>query len=177
MATAQRKRKSGLRQPNGRLRQPSKTEREEFAKRMERVEMQTVLDQPHRRGKMDQGCECALGRLFLRNNQLRRELKDSAEHYRDTRRRWQSAWGAPTLDCIEGGNGNGPSDRLVRQWAKDISEMEHEIVRVCPLSQFQQLVCEEIDIKPEYEKLAILAMIAIAKLTGRLGEKCHPFER
>jgi len=179
MATPKRKRKPGLRQPNGRLRLPSKTEREDFAKRMERVEMATVLDQPHRRGNIDQGCESALGRFFLRHKRLRVELKDAAEHYRETKRRWRAAWGAPTLERIEGGSGLGPSDATVKKWERDIMEMEHAMIRSSQygVGPFQWLVLESIDTTKDYDEVIISCMMALAAHLGRIDGKAHPFER
>ena len=179
MATPQRKRKSGLRQPNGRLRLPSKVEREEFAKRMEEIEMKTVLSQPHRLGSRDQNCECALGRFFRRHKRLRNELKDASEHYRDTKRRWRAAWGAPTLDRIEGGGGLGPSDATVKKWEREIAEMEHAMVRDCSagLGPFRWLTLENIDTTPEYDEAIIACIMSLALHLGRIDGKSHPFEK
>ena len=167
---AMRKRKQGLRQPNGRLRRPSKADRESFARRMEEVEMQTVLAQPHRNGNRDQNCESALGRFFIRNKYLRPELKTAAEHYRDTKRRWRAAWGAPTMDRIEGGSGDGPSDKTVRAWGREIEEMERAATNVAVrgLGPFQHLTLQNIDIIPFYDRDIVLVMQAVAIHLGLL---------
>ena len=173
MSAPSRKRKAGLRQPNGRLRRPSKAERENFAKRMEEVEMQTVLRQPHRNGDRDQNCECELGQFFKRNRHLRRELRDAAEHYRETKRRWRAAWGAPTLDRIEGGGGLGPSDKTVKAWGREIDEMERAADRAvfAGLKQFQELVLEDIDPHPVHRFVIIAVMEAIAISLGLLDSR------
>jgi hypothetical protein len=173
MSTPSRKRKQGLRQPNGRLRKPSKADREAFAKRMEEVEMQTVLAQPHRLGDRDQQCECALGRFFKRNRHLRRELRDAAEHYRETKRRWRAAWGAPTVDRIETGGGEGPSDKTVKAWGREIDEMERAAARVAPFAilPFQWLTLQNEDRSLIFDPVIIAVMEAVAISLGLLDSR------
>jgi hypothetical protein len=179
MATPQRKRKPGLRQPNGRLRLPSKADREGFAKRMEEIEMRTVLDQPHRLGSRDQNCEDALGRFFRRNRKLRSELKDASEHYRETKRRWRAAWGAPIIDRIEGGGGLGPLDATVRKWERNIMEMEHAMIHSSRygIGPFRWLCLENIDTTKDYDEVIISCMMALATHLGRIDGKAHPFQK
>lgn len=170
---AKRKRKTGLRYPCGQLRRPSKAERESFTKRVEEAEMQTVLAQPHRQGDRDQNCECELGQFFKRNKHLRRELRDAAEHYRETKRRWRAAWGAPTLDHVEGGSGVGPSDKTVKAWGREIDEMERAADRAvfAGLKPFQQLVLENTAPHPIHRYLIIAVMEAIAVSLGLLDSR------
>jgi len=168
-----RKRKTGLRYPCGQFRRPSKADREAFARRMEEVEMQTVLAQPHRHGDRDQNCECELGQFFKRNKHLRRELRDAAEHYRETKRRWRAAWGAPTLDRIEGGGGIGPSDKTVKAWGREIIDMERAAFRAAPLAYvpFQWLTLQDRLPMPSYEAEIIKIMEAIAMTLGLLDSR------
>jgi len=70
---------------------------------MERVEMATVLAQPHRMGSRSQLRENALGR-FVEDNRLRRELYDAGRAYGALKSKWRAAKGAPMPDRL-GGSG------------------------------------------------------------------------
>jgi hypothetical protein len=81
MARRGRPRKSGVRQPCGRIRQPTAAERAAAALARLNAEKNLVLAQPHRRQfGDDQLAESPLGRFVL-SNRLPRELHESGTSY------------------------------------------------------------------------------------------------
>jgi hypothetical protein len=85
------------RHPGGKIKQPTKAEREAAEKAREQAEKATVLAQPHRRGDTDQRCESALGSFVIRNK-LRSELYDAGQAYADLVRRWRLVIGGVRIE-------------------------------------------------------------------------------
>jgi hypothetical protein len=86
------------REPNGRKqRDPSAIRKDDVR--------HTAVNQPHRRGNIDQLCENALGRFVIRRK-LRRELFLAGEEYRSALRRWRLAKGLKD-EGSNGGKGTG----------------------------------------------------------------------
>jgi len=173
-----RKRKFGKREKNGNLQRPSKIERESFQRRMEQVEMQTVLAQPHRRGNTDQRCESALGRFSIANPKLRRELFDAASDYAGLKRRWRAAKGVPgDVRLGADGSGAGPCEATVRAWEAQIAEIETAIVRDSPLgfAPFKWLVLDDRDIDRRHDIAVCFALRACAVAAGKISANIHPF--
>lgn len=174
----QRNRKPGLRKPNGRLRAPSKAERETHERRAYEAEMLVARSQPHRNGSIDPRCESAIGRLSMRNPRLRRELFDAADEYEGIKRRWRAAKGIPyELRLGEHGTGDGPSDATVNGWTKQIAEIEQAVARESPLgfSPMQDMVFNGIDPLPSQIIAVTFALLAVAVATGRLTAKASPY--
>lgn len=174
----QRKRKLGIRQPNGRLRAPSKAEREANERKLYEVEMLVVRSQPHRRGSIDPRCESALGRFSMNNPKLRRELFDAADDYAGLKRRWRAAKGAPsTLRLVSPGTGEGPSDATVRAWERQIAEIEQAAAKESPFgfAPMLGLILDDRDVLPGQTIAVIYALDAVAVATGWLGAKARPY--
>lgn len=119
---------------------------------MERVEMATVLAQPHRLGSRSQLRENALGR-FVEDNRLRRELYDAGRAYGALKSKWRAACGAPMPDRL-GGSGVDIEDSVVRAWRKTIIRCEDAVLR-----------CREID--PEAYGVAALSYVEWLCVDGR----------
>lgn len=82
------------REKNGRLKRPTKAERE--AARLAKLdpEKSTVLNQPHRKGDRDQRRESPLGR-FVMDRRLKSELYDAGEEFATIIRTWRRLKGLP----------------------------------------------------------------------------------
>ena len=167
------------RHPNGKLVQPTNEQRAGFERQIEEAEMQTVLFQRHRRGNRDQLCESPLGRFFLENTMLRKELREAAVEFASIKRRWRAAKGIPT-DIRPGessGTGNGPSDETVRAWGNKIDLVESSIKQRCPraLGPFTQMVIDERDIRPDQAIAVVFALHAAAIALGVLDPHDAPW--
>lgn len=96
------------------------------AEAMERVEMATVLAQPHRQGSRSQLRENALGR-FVEDNRLRRELYDAGREYGSLKSKWRAAKGAPMPDRL-GGSGADIDAEIVNGWGRKIADCETAVL-------------------------------------------------
>ena len=101
----------------------------EFEKEKMRVEKQTALSQPGRKGFDDPEnpwLGSALGR-FCFTHKLREEIFRAGEHYAQTRRAWLSAVGAP-MSVRLGGSGADTPLEIVRRWKSEVDAMEDAIL-------------------------------------------------
>lgn len=172
------KRKTGYRSPNGRLRQPTKAEREAAAKTKEQEAMQTVLAQPHRRGNTSQLCASALGRFCLRMK-LQPALYEAGQEYAGLIRRWRSAKGVPDPEITGAlGNGTGPTPEKVREWTAEILRIETNMLRSSREWYFAvRSVCiDNVDPDATNEGFGVEGLMELARLTGWIDWRDrHPF--
>jgi hypothetical protein len=160
MAMGGRPRKSGQRHACGKLKQPTAGERMTFQKQMEEAEMKVVLNQSHRRGSRDQLCESPLGRFFLENPMIRRELREAGIEFAAIKRRWRAAKGVPTDVRMHEGTGADPLPETMRRWENQIALVECSIKQRCPRAwgPFMQI---EVDEKPVRIDQAIQVLFAL----------------
>lgn len=172
-------RKSGARYPGGKLKPPSTAERQEWQRKIEEAEMQTVLEQPHRQGNRDQLCESPLGRFFLDNPMIRRELREAGVEFASLKHRWRAAMKIPT--DIHGGEGSGigPSDDTFTRWGNRISLVESSIKHRCPraLAPFVQITVEEKPVRGDQNIQVMFALHAAAIALGLLDDRDQPWGR
>ncbi len=172
------KRKTGYRSPNGRLRQPTKAEREAAAKSKEQEAMQTVLAQPHRLGNTSQLCASAVGRFCLRMR-LQPALYEAANDYAGLIRRWRSAKGVPDPEITSAlGSGVGPTPEKVREWTTEILRIESAMLRSSREWFFaMRSVCiDNVDPDATSEGYAVEGLMELARLTGWIDRRdMHPF--
>ncbi len=178
MSRAGRKRKTGQREPNGRLQRPSKEEREAARLCREAGERATVLAQPHRRGNYDQLCASALGRFVL-NHKMRRELFEAGEEYAGTVRRWRAAKGIPEpfLNSARG-NGVGPSDEAVERLEQRVTAMRSCVAResgVQALKWLDVVVLDDAEIPGAVGCHAVGSLTALAEHLGMIKAGSHPY--
>ena len=176
MASPGRKRKSGLREPNGRLQRPTTLEALNALAAGERRKQQAVvLRQPHRRGEDSPLAESPLGRLCLRNK-LKRELYEAGMNYGSIVACWRGAKGIPmTTDCGGGSaTADGPTDLVVQRWQRQMLEIERAVMRhgTEALLVMRTLVLDEAEAGIERDGLAIVALEAVAVELGLMKE--HP---
>ena len=171
-----RKRKSGARQPDGRLRQPSRKEREEARKRKEFGEKHVVLAQPHRRGDADQRCGSAFGR-FCKRCAVNAAGETAAAEYEGLVRRWRAARGVPThLRLGLGGTGEGPSEASVRVWGARILRYDRAMAQASfeGWLALKQMLLMDYDIGLDQAPAALLALAALIEATGARGGRANP---
>ncbi len=158
------------RHANGKLVQPTKEQRAGFERQIEEAEMQTVLAQGHRRGNRDQLCESPLGRFFLQNTMLRKELREAGVEFASIKRRWRAAKGIPTDVRLGEGSGisDGPSDETVRAWGNKLDLVESSIKQRCPraLGPLLQMVIDEREVRPDQTIAVMFALHATAIALG-----------
>lgn len=176
---AGRKRSFGHRQPNGELKRPTMQQIADLDLARRQEHKQVVLAQPHRRGNTDQRCATAIGRFFIRNPRLRRELPDAAERYAALKRRWRAAWGVRTMERASEGSGSGlgPSATAVRRWGAEITMAERAMMEASPAGYFavRLLVLEDADIGTDQEAAAVVSLTALAVQLELMKEDSHPF--
>lgn len=167
MARRGRKRNTGQRQPNGQPKRIVATKE---------PTMQTVLNQPHRRGNSDQRCASVLGRFCLRAG-LRMELYDAGEEYAAVVRRWRSAKGVPAGYANHSGRGSDPSDEAVANWKSRMIEMERAMNSegFQALMTVRQLTLDGNDIGMEREGQAVYGLMALAVHLGFIRHDTRPF--
>ena len=171
-------RKEGKRSPNGRLKAPTKAEREAAALRKEQEAMQTVLAQPHRRGNVSQLCENALGRFCLRMK-LQPALYSAGMEYAGLIRRWRSAKGVPDPEITGAlGNGSGPTPEKVQEWTKEILNIERQMTRASHnwYLAMRSVCIDGFDPDANNEGYAIEGLMELARVTGWIDRRdMHPF--
>lgn len=117
-------RKLGERWPNGKLKQPSREQREYYQKRLDEQEKATVLSQPHRRGDTHQWRESVFGSWLLDNGlQNRGELYDAGIAYASLSKKISSIWGGPKIENVSGNGGDVPSE-LSLKWKQEKLSLE-----------------------------------------------------
>jgi hypothetical protein len=171
--------KSGLRQPNGQLKRPTRDEREAN-------QLRVILNQPHRRGKdnpTDQKYESAFGRFCVRNK-LREEIYTAGNQYAAKIRRIQAAWGAPTdLRLGEGGKGGeGPLLEAVRKLEVEMEAVKSRIAANCKdagigFAGVRKMIFEEYDPPVHFDAHLVQASYWLAVEMGDLTAKEGPFSR
>jgi len=174
--------KAGARYPSGRLKPPSAKERAAFERQMMDVELETVKNQPHRKGSDDPLLECAIGR-FVYFNKLAKALFDGAMEYHELHRRYAAAWGAPTDVRLGGGGEYDPLSATVRGWGRTIDRCDAVFKLAVGLAdqgafaRFQFALSRDEDVPPRYRLAMIAGLRAVAielqKMDGRLG----PFQK
>jgi hypothetical protein len=177
MARRGRPRKFGSRHSCGKLQQPTAAERQNFEKQMEEADMQVVLNQSHRRGNRDQLCESPLGRFFLENTMIRRELREAGIEYANIKRRWRAVKGIPTDMRLNEGSGDDPSDETIRRWENQINLVETSIKHRCPraFGPFVQIAVDERPIRIDQSIPVMFALHAAAIALGMLDDKDAPW--
>lgn len=175
-----RKRKSGVREPNGRLQRPSKEEREAARLRREAGERATVLAQPHRRGNYDQLCASPLGRHVL-DAGLRRELYDAGEEYAETVRRWRAIKGVPVgLSNIGAGTGGEIADETVKRLCKRLQDMRQAIVTnggPATLCALDRVALDHETVPGAIGFRVTGALITLAEHLGLVAVNSHPYRQ
>lgn len=147
---------------------------------MERVEMATVLAQPHRLGSRSQLRENALGR-FVEDNRLRRELYDAGRAYGALKSKWRAAKGAPMPDRL-GGSGADIDPAVVHAWGNAIARCEAAVMAcrsidpraygVAALGYAEWLCVDGKDMPVNGDwRDATCALLAIAVELGSLDQK------
>ena len=176
---AGRPRKQGKRTASGKLKQPTREEREAMERRREEESMQTVLNQPHRLGNRSQLCENALGRFCLRMKLLP-ALYTAGLEYAGLVRRWRVAKGIPVEEHTGGGSGAGPNARTVEGWSRKLIEIEREM----PVALFlpMRAVCiDGTDPDATNESHAAHGLLDLAKIMGFVDHRdktpLQPVER
>jgi hypothetical protein len=170
-----RKRQTGARELNGRLRRASVTERDP-----EMLETLFVLRQPHRRGEIDQRIESPLGRLVLRHK-LPRELYDAATEYAGMVRCFYAAkmpagatMGIPQLPGDDRhGLGAGVSQEKAVWLEKELRRLEVPLRRLDPVgfSALKTLCVHERDIAPEAEMATVVVLRELGLLLRKTGRR------
>jgi hypothetical protein len=170
-------RKNGNRWPSGNIKPPTAEERANFQKQIEEAEMQTVINQPHRKGSRDQDCESPLGRFFRANPMIRRQLLDAGADYRDIKRRWMAVRGIPSDLRLNVGTGADPSDETVKKWENKINLVEGSIKQRCKkaLNPFLQIVVFEREIRQDQTIAVFFALHAAAIALGKIDENKSPW--
>jgi hypothetical protein len=147
---------------------------------MERVEMATVLAQPHRMGSRSQLRENALGR-FVEDNRLRRELYDAGRAYGALKSKWRAAKGAPMPDRL-GGSGADIDPEVVHAWGKAIARCEAAVMACRSIDPraygvaalgYAEWLCvdgKELPVNGDWRD-ATCALLAIAVELGSLDQK------
>ena len=176
MAQAGRKRKSGLREPNGRLQRATTVDGlNALADAARRKQQSVVLRQPHRRGEDSPLAENPLGRLCLRRR-LRREMFEAGMNYAAIVACWRGAKGVPMATGRGTGKGSadGPSDLVVQRWQRQMLEIERAVTRhgLEALLVLRTLVLDEAEAGIERDEIAIVALKAAAVELGLMRE--HP---
>jgi hypothetical protein len=178
MAKTGRKRKVGVREPNGRLQRPSKEEREAARLRREAGERATVLAQPHRRGNYDQLCASSLGRHVL-DHRLRRELYDAGEEYAETVRRWRAAKGVPVgLSAIGVGSGRDMADEAVKRLGIRLNAMRQAVTTdggPQALIALDRVALDQETLPGAIGFRVTGALITLATHLGLIARDAHPY--
>lgn len=179
------KRKPGRRHPCGKLIQPTAQERAEIAKRQGMVELQTVMNQPHRRDAADprdEWLETELGR-FCRRHRLREEIKKGAEEWADISRLFRAAWGAPMPERLGsiGVTGEGPSWATVEAWRGQLQNIEDKLYgdtgrNKARYSATYNLVFRGLAPTRELEPYALDGLRVVAIELGRMSKRDAPFQ-
>jgi hypothetical protein len=164
-----RRRKSGLREANGRLKRISAAE-----KRAGTVEKMTVLCQPHRRNLNGDGlsqlAESPLGRLILKHG-LRHELFDSGVEYGNVARFYLSAK-ARRVDINDGpGKGGEISSAKAALLEKELFRLERDLQKHPGFGALRMLCIFERSIPTEAEQSVIGPLYALGRLLGHLGTR------
>lgn len=161
------------REPNGR-------HQRDDAEETEAQRMQTVLNQPHRRGApspRDQRCESALGRFCIRMK-LRSELFQAGEEYRAAIRRWRLAKGLPVEGAHTLGTGEDATPELIARLYRAMVDAQRALVDDAGYRGHQAvraLVVEDLDLEltSESDGAAVDGLWALAVhfglITGRGG--------
>ena len=182
MSSANRKRKSGAREPNGRPQRSTVQQLKDMERDRSISEMKTVMGQPHRRGlsdPTDPRAESAFGRFCIRRR-LRLEIRKGAEDFARLVRGWRAAVGVPTELRLpqEGGNGLGPSDDAVRAWAARIAKIEHAVlarVENGGYLAFRTMVLDDLESDHRLDGQAQVAAFWLAVEMGAITPRESPF--
>lgn len=162
MARRGRKRKSGARWGNGRIKQP-------HTRQLKDAEKAVVLAQPHRRGHgMDQLCESPLGRLVMRRK-LPRVIFDVGLEWGSFVRRWQAARGIPPEIRIGPGSGRELPAIIVARWGRRIAQVEASLKRISAAGfrAVRTLTVNEREIDRSDEPEAVEVLRELARLMRR----------
>lgn len=177
---AGRKRKTGKREPSGRLQRPTTMEALNAANAKKAIaETSVVLMQPHRRGSDARECATALGRFWLNLKTDNRVTLNAGEEYAGLVRRWRAAWGAKdgTAPSEGAGTGEGPSEGTVRAWRKQIDKVEAALDRASCQIRFtvSKLVIDDRDLETRQERADALLGLRIVAIELQLLGPSHPF--
>lgn len=175
-----RKRRGGVREPNGRLQRPSKEEREAARLRREAGERATVLAQPHRRGNYDQLCASPLGRHVL-DAGLRRELYDAGEEYAETVRRWRAIKGVPVgLQAVGAGTGGDIADETVRRLCARLQAMRQAVTSdggPAALCALDRVALDHETLPGAIGFRVTGALMTLAEHLGLVARNTHPYRQ
>lgn len=127
MARRGRRRKTGIRETNGKLQRPTLAQMVAAQIAAADAEKAVVLAQPHRRGDKSYLRGSALGR-FVDDHKLRIELYDAGNAYGTLKNKWLAAIRAPR-DVRMGGSGRDVDMTIVNAWGARAFEMESAIMR------------------------------------------------
>jgi hypothetical protein len=175
-----RPRKYGPRDAAGRLKKPTLQQIKEAEAKKHRENMQTVANQPHRRGysdPLDRRLTSALGRFCI-GQRLRSELYDAGEEWAGVLRRWRAAKGVPDPLHTGGmGTGQGPSDKTVDDWERLIRRIENALhLEGKDVWLLTRNVCiEDQDPYSCEVDVVVRGLRAVAVELGRLPATAHPF--
>ena len=176
-----RKRMSGNREANGRVKRPTLAQLKQQEADRYRANMQQVAQQPHRRGArnpMDPRLENALGRFCVAHS-LAGELYDAGQEWASICRRWRSAKGVPDPQHTGGmGSGMGPADDTVAAWGKIKLRVERELAAQGDAVWFatRQLCLDCNDLGADQDEAAKIGLHVVAQNLGRLSRSIHPFD-
>jgi hypothetical protein len=171
MSRCGRKKKNGLREPNGRLRRMEAAER-----RATMGERGVVLSQPQRRcagerDALDQKLESPLGRFVIRHK-LHGELYDSGVEYGTSH--FYAAKGI-AIDVHEGrgGSGHGVDPAKAKWLERDLDRLNKPLRELSPIgfSAMQLLAVHEREAPPGSETEAIGVLFGLARLLKKLGRQ------
>jgi hypothetical protein len=139
-----RKKRSGAREANGRLKRIKAAQRDATA-----IEKRDVLAQPHRHGDLDQRLESPLGRFTLRQH-LRPEIFDAGVEYGHLARVWLAAKVASRIGIVEAYAGSRPVTARARWLTKELFRLETPLKKLDPVgfSGLRALAVYERDVIP-----------------------------
>jgi hypothetical protein len=176
------KRKTGKREPNGRLQRPTLAQLKQMEAERYRENMQQVSQQPHRRGfanPIDPRLESPLGR-FCAFHKLRDELCDAGHEWAEMRRSWNAAKGVPDPVHTGGmGSGQGPSPATVDRWKRILDQIDEELYEANKATMWatRRLCIDRHFPGPEYVRFLINGLSIVARVLGRVESNVHPFVR
>lgn len=192
MSRRGRKRKFGIREPNGQLARRQKTEAEmlqdlvranDMAKRSdERAARDTVLAQPHRRGDPSPEPESALGRL-RRTHKLDEILIVAAERYFADVTSFRKGWQIRTeinppsdAGVVIDPDSDGVTFVRLNAIKRRIDDINVLLVRRSTPTYLSvyRIVISQRDVSPEFEEDTIQGLAILARAYGFMRPD-HPF--
>jgi hypothetical protein len=161
MSRAGRPKKSGRREPNGRIARICARERD-----AQQVEKLVVLRQPHRKGDSDQLCESSLGRFIL-HNRLDRALYHAGLTYGSLVRFYCYAKASSVgINEGQGGSGAGVSPEKAKKLTEEVAHIERSLRQISPIgfSGVKILCVFEKDVAPGATAETTGALFGLARL-------------